>query len=104
MVFPCIGWQENVIGDLNKQTLHEIWEKSDKIKQLRNIKWKDFPKCMQCKDRGYCNVCMMSNSNESSNADAFEIQKYHCEVAHLIHEKVEHYRSHSTSKTHTLTS
>ena len=97
MVFPCIGWQENVIGDLNKQTLHEIWEKSDKIKQLRNIKWKDFPKCMQCKDRGYCNVCMMSNSNESSNADAFEIQKYHCEVAHLIHEKVEHYRNHSTS-------
>lgn len=31
-VFPCAGWQNNVIGDLNHQTVQEIWETSEKIK------------------------------------------------------------------------
>lgn len=34
-VFPCAGWQNNVIGDLNRQTVQEVWETSDKIKELR---------------------------------------------------------------------
>lgn len=72
-VFPCIGWQANVIGDLNKQSLRDIWETSGDIKKLRQIKRQEFPKCVSCEDRGYCNVCMMSNSNENSDADAFRI-------------------------------
>lgn len=90
-VFPCIGWQSNVIGDLNRQSLKEIWETSDDIKKLRQITRKEFPKCIDCEDRGYCNVCMMSNSNENSDADAFRINKYHCNVASLIHKKVDFY-------------
>ena len=90
-VFPCIGWQENVIGDLNKQSLKEIWETSEDINRLRQITRQYFPKCVKCKDRGYCNVCMMSNSNENSDADAFRINKYHCDVAALIHKKVDSY-------------
>ncbi len=90
-VFPCIGWQENVIGNLNKQSLHEIWEFSDKIKELRKVKRQDFPECVLCEDRGYCNVCMMSNSNENSDADAFRINDYHCDVAALIHKKINAY-------------
>ena len=90
-VFPCIGWQSNVIGDLNIQSLKEIWETSDKIKELRKVKLQDFSQCVNCVDRGYCNVCMMSNSNENSDADAFKINEYHCEVASLIHKKVRSY-------------
>lgn len=90
-VFPCIGWQANVIGDLNKQSLRNIWETSGEIKKLREIKRQEFPKCVSCEDRGYCNVCMMSNSNENSDADAFRINEYHCDVAALIHKKIDSY-------------
>ena len=90
-VFPCIGWQANVIGDLNKQSLHEIWETSDDIKKLRQISRSEFPKCVSCEDRGYCTVCMMSNSNENSDADAFRINKFHCDAAALIHKKINSY-------------
>ena len=90
-VFPCIGWQANVIGDLKKQSLKEIWETSDDIKKLRQITRQAFPKCVDCEDRGYCNVCMMSNSNESRDADAFRINEYHCDVAALIHKRVNSY-------------
>lgn len=90
-VFPCIGWQANIIGDLNKKTLREIWENSDDIKKLRQISRQKFPKCVSCEDRGYCNVCMMSNSNENSDADAFRINEYHCDVAALLHKKVNSY-------------
>ena len=90
-VFPCIGWQSNVIGNLNQKSLQEIWETSDDIKKLRQITRKEFPKCVSCEDRGYCNVCMMSNSNENSDADAFKINEYHCDVAALLHNKVKSY-------------
>ena len=55
-VFPCAGWQNNVIGDLNHQTVQEIWETSEKIKKLRQIKRSQFSQCVDCKDRGYCTV------------------------------------------------
>lgn len=87
-VYPCAGWQTNIVGYLKKQTLSEIWKNSDKIKHLRNIKRKDFPKCVECKDRGYCTVCMMSNSNENQDGDAFKINEFNCKVAELKHNKL----------------
>lgn len=90
-VFPCIGWQANVIGNLYEQSLREIWETSDDIIRLRQISRQEFPKCVSCEDRGYCTVCMMSNSNENSDADAFKINEYHCDVAKLIHHKINSY-------------
>lgn len=91
-VFPCIGWQTNVIGDLNKQTIKEVWEESEDIQRLRNIKWSSFSKCVECDNRGYCTVCMMSNSNENIHGDPFKIDIYHCEVAEIIHKKVNFHR------------
>lgn len=87
-VFPCAGWQKNVIGDLKKQTLQEIWRTSEKIKELRQIKRSKFSECVDCKDRGYCTVCMMWNSNENSDGDPFKINKYRCRVAAITHDKV----------------
>ena len=86
-VFPCVGWQTNTIGNLKHQTIKEIWESSEEIKRLRNIKRDSFPKCVTCEDRGYCTVCMMSNSNE--NNDAFTVNEFHCKVASMIHSKVD---------------
>ncbi len=88
-VYPCEGWQNNLIGDLNCQSVKEIWETSKKIQELRNIKREQFLKCTYCKDRGYCTVCMMWNSNENLGGNPFEISEYRCKVAALTHGKVD---------------
>ena len=36
---------------------------------------------------------MMSNSNESKNNDPFAINEYHCQVAAMIHNKVDSYNN-----------
>lgn len=89
--FPCAGWQDKIIGNLNILSLREICENSKEMKALKQIKWSDFPKCIECEDRGYCTVCMMSNSNESSNKDPFMINDYHCKVAAMVHSKIDSY-------------
>lgn len=88
-VFPCVGWQTKKIGNLFKNSVKEIWENSNEIKCLREIKRNSFPKCLSCEDRGYCTVCMMSNSNENKDGDAFKINEFHCEVAAMMHSRVE---------------
>lgn len=88
-VFPCAGWQNYVIGDLNHQTVQEIWETSEKIKELRQIKRSQFSQCVDCKDRGYCTVCMMWNSNENSDGNPFRINEFRCNVAAITHSKVD---------------
>ena len=90
-VFPCAGWQDKIIGNVNSSSLREVCEKSKEMKALKQIKWNDFPKCIECEDRGYCTVCMMSNSNESTDNDPFMINDYHCRVAAMIHSKVDSY-------------
>lgn len=94
-VFPCVGWQTKKIGNLNNHTVREIWEMSAEIHKLREIKRGQFPKCVSCKDRGYCTVCMMSNSNENPDGNAFRVNDYHCKVASLIHNKVDLYKIHN---------
>lgn len=88
-VFPCAGWQTNVIENLNWQTVEEIWVNSEKIKNLRKIKRKAFPKCVSCEDRGYCTVCMMSNANENTEGNIFSINDFHCKAASIVHRKVD---------------
>lgn len=90
-VYSCVGWQNNILGNLKNESLQNIWKNSEKIKYLRQIKRKEFPKCVNCEDRGYCTVCMMSNSNENRDGDAFKIEEFHCSVAKIIHKKVEAY-------------
>lgn len=88
-VFPCAGWQSNVIGNLNMNTLKEVWEESEKITWLRSIKRKAFPKCISCENRGYCTVCMMANANESPDNDPFSISNFHCKAAFKTRCKVQ---------------
>lgn len=90
-VYPCVGWQTNVINTLDNSTLYDIWNKSEKICALRQISRSQFPKCVMCKDRGYCIVCMMSNSNENRDGNPFRINRFHCEAAAAIHNTVNQY-------------
>lgn len=90
-VFPCVGWSTNIIGDTNQQSLREIWNNSDEIKRLRQIKRNQFSQCVTCEDRGYCKICMMCNSNENADGNAFRINEFRCHVAAITHGKVDAY-------------
>lgn len=90
-VYPCVGWRSRVLGNVAKQKIGEIWNRSPDVDVLRAVKRRDFPKCVNCPDRGYCTICMMSNSNERQDKDAFAIGRFHCQVASLMHERVDSY-------------
>lgn len=90
-VYPCAGWQDYVLGNVYKQSLSDIWENSDKIKELRKITQSAFPKCLKCKARDYCAMCLVRNYNESGG-DMFAINEHFCKVAFLNKRLVEEYR------------
>ena len=91
-VYPCAGWQAMVCGNVYKQTLREIWEKSPQFAQVRAVKQGDFPECMQCEARNYCAMCLVRNYNES-NGDMFKINKHFCDIAFLNKRIVEEYQT-----------
>jgi len=91
-VYPCPGWQGFVLGNLHKQTLKEIWADSDILRQLRSLKKKTFPKCLECEAMDYCSVCVGRNYNES-NGDMYKISQHDCDVAFTLKRVVEEYRA-----------
>jgi radical SAM protein with 4Fe4S-binding SPASM domain len=91
-VYPCAGWQDFVLGNTYKQTLQEIWEQSERVKKLREIKQSSFPQCLKCEARDYCSRCLVRNYNESGG-DMFTISQHFCDVAFLNKRIVEEYRT-----------
>lgn len=91
-VYPCAGWQNMVLGNVYKNTLQEIWDNSETIKQLRNVTQASFPKCLKCEARDYCAMCLVRNYNESGG-DMFKINDHFCDVAFLNKRMVEEYYS-----------
>ena len=45
-VYPCAGWQGYIVGNIKEISLKEIWDRSEKVQYLRNLRKKDFPKCI----------------------------------------------------------
>lgn len=82
-VYPCAGWQEMVIGNLNESSLEEIWNNSEKIKWLRSLKFKDMGngECCKCDKAAFCAPCMVRNANESPTGNPLEINRHFCAVA-----------------------
>lgn len=82
-VYPCAGWQEMVLGNLNETPLQEIWDNSEKIKWLRGLKMKDLGggECCKCDKAAFCAPCMVRNANESPTGDPLEINRHFCAVA-----------------------
>lgn len=81
--YPCSGWQGYPVGTISER-LCDVWEKSPALLKIRNIRRGDFKKCMQCKDRDFCNACLVRNFNENGG-DMFKVSKHFCEVAALNH-------------------
>ena len=82
-VYPCAGWQDYVVGNINKSSLKEIWDNSPKVQYLRNLRKKDFPKCIKCSYKEYCTMCMVRNANENPLGNPLIVNEYYCKIAKL---------------------
>ena len=77
-------------GNIYKDTLYDVWVKSEKLTFLRNIRRRDFPKCINCEAQNYCTKCLVRNYNESTG-DMFAIPPHTCDVAFLNKRLTEQY-------------
>jgi radical SAM protein with 4Fe4S-binding SPASM domain len=82
-VYPCAGWHDFVVGNVKENSLMEIWGKSEKIRYLRGLRNRDFPKCVDCADREFCTICMVRNATESPTGDPFDVNDYFCSITKL---------------------
>jgi MoaA/NifB/PqqE/SkfB family radical SAM enzyme len=82
-MYPCAGWQDYVCGNVREAPLREIWENSPKVKYLRGLRKKDFPRCVKCPDKSFCAMCMVRNANENPDGDPLKINEHFCKVAAL---------------------
>lgn len=89
-VYPCAGWQKMVVGNINKQSLKDIWVNSDSLREIRAITQKDFPRCVDCEALKYCSRCLVRNYNEG-DGDMKAIKPHFCNVAFLNKRVVEQF-------------
>lgn len=80
-VYPCAGWQDYVVGNVKETSLNDIWNYSESVQYLRNLRKNDFPQCVHCADKEFCTMCMVRNANESSQGDPLAVNKYFCDIA-----------------------
>jgi len=80
-VYPCAGWQDYLVGNVNETSLNDIWNNSEKVHYLRSLRKRDFPKCTQCPDSEFCTMCMVRNANEHPLGDPLVVNEYFCNIA-----------------------
>lgn len=95
-LFPCPGWQDMVVGNVFKKSLKEIWNNSKELQMIRNVRRGDFPKCIKCEAKDYCNMCLVRNYNEN-NGNMFQTNEHFCKVAFLNKRLVEEWKSNMTN-------
>jgi len=88
IAYPCSGWQGMVLGNVKEHPIKDIWEHSPKILELRSITNGSIPKCLQCKDRQFCALCLCCNFNESGG-DYLKVNPHFCKVAEINHRIIE---------------
>ncbi len=85
--YPCPAFGGVNLGSCHEHDLNWIWTKSPETLRIRAVTGKDFTKCVHCKDRNYCSVCMCRNYNETG--DMFKPAQHFCDVARINHEVVD---------------
>ena len=79
--YPCSGFQSYSLGNAYKHSVAEVWNNSEALKKLRNVRWRDFPKCLKCEAKPYCSMCMVRNLNETGSI--FNVNRHFCDAAFL---------------------
>lgn len=82
-VYPCAGWQDYIVGNVKENSLQDIWDNSEKVQYLRELRNKNFPKCIQCVDKEFCTMCMVRNANENPKGDPLVVNEFFCKIAKL---------------------
>ncbi|MDR2148357.1 MAG: radical SAM protein [Tannerella sp.] len=80
-IYPCAGWQDYIVGNVKELSLNDIWNNSEKVQYLRDLRKKDFPMCIQCADKEFCTMCMVRNANESPKGDPLTVNDFFCDIA-----------------------
>ncbi|MEG1567623.1 MAG: radical SAM protein [Anaerovoracaceae bacterium] len=80
-VYPCAGWQDYIVGNVKNTSLCDIWNSSEKVQYLRDLRKHNFPKCLKCSDKEFCTMCMVRNANENSQGDPLAVNEYFCSIA-----------------------
>lgn len=82
-VYPCAGWQDYVLGNINTTKLEHIWYNSSRANYLRNLRRRDFPKCLGCSQKEFCTMCMVRNANEDLEGNPLHVNPFFCEIARI---------------------
>ncbi len=77
-VYPCNSFKMEV-GDIYKQTLSEIWETSEKLKEWQNTTRAKLVNCVECTYNAFCEFCPGVAFQFSGNM--FQKYNYACENA-----------------------
>lgn len=80
-VYPCPGWKDYILANISETKLSDIWNNSEKVKYLRNLRRRDFPQCIECTEKEFCTMCMVRNANEHPQGNPLEVNQYFCEIA-----------------------
>lgn len=65
-VYPCTFFNASA-GNINQQSLSEIWNDSHLFTIIRSLKEEMFEKCEKCSIKGRCGLCLATNLNETRN-------------------------------------
>ena len=86
---PCPGW-DLTVGNLKKESLSDIWCKSETLQKVRDVVLKDFPKCATCSIRNLCHICMAQADLENTvNNFKFEMPEYVCDMYKVIYDTIQ---------------
>ena len=94
--YPCAAFGGVNLGSCYEHDLKWIWNESPETLRIRSVTGRSFPKCLHCKDRDYCSVCMCRNYNETG--DIFAPAQHFCDVARINHEVVDEAQSRRLSQ------
>ena len=80
-VYPCNALLIKC-GNLRKSNIKDIWENSEELKRVRNLRMTQVKGCENCSDKEYCNFCPGSALTETGDP----LQKYE-EVCNIMEAK-----------------
>lgn len=89
-VASCPSLQGIVLGNVNTESIKEIWQSHQTLKHFRGIKEGTFPKCVDCCASDYCVRCVARNYTDTG--DCMKFPSYACQMAHLSKRLVEKYQ------------
>lgn len=78
--YPCDGCHGLILGNCNEMTMEQVWNGA-KANELRSVKQKDYPECLNCADREFCKICPTNNFNETG--DIFKHIPQRCALAKI---------------------